>query len=238
MRKEYPVKVTRVTDGPQNGRETSKHPAFGQVSLSRVRGSVKLYGSALDRHDEFIVLRVTRSELNHDLGRNWYYADNKSIVELALSPAQFADMITGLNIGGGVPCTLWYIEGQEVPAIPWDHETESKKVVDSFKREVQETVENLNQFVEQMQSVLNKSGTITKAERDGLSRVLDKFNQLYKDNAPFMVEQFQNAAAKVVTSAKAEVEAFAHRVTVETGVKVLTQASETPEQKRLREGAK
>jgi hypothetical protein len=48
-----------------------------------------------------------------------------------MSAAQFADMITSLNMGSGTPCTLHYLAGVEVPSPP-DHVTEAEHIRDNF----------------------------------------------------------------------------------------------------------
>lgn len=232
MSKEQPVKTSIRDEGPFDGAERREHPAFGQIGLYRGSGNAKLYGSAIDKHSEYIALRVHASYVEHHLGRDWYHTQpGLPLIELKLSAAQFADMITGLNVGSGVPCTLDFVNGKEVPRIPWDQPTESTKVVDSFKREVADKVEALKGEVERLVEIVNHKKALNQADRKDLVDTMNRFAKLFYDSAPFMVDSFSEAAEKVVTHAKAEVEAFVHRVTVETGITALREKAE--EQRQL-----
>lgn len=230
-RKEQPVKVTILDEAHSKGTERREHPAMGNLAFSRCTGRVKLHGSALEHHDEFISMTVCHANVDHHLGRDWHHAlSGRPVLEVRMSHAQFAQAITGMNIGAGVPCTLGYINGDAIPLLPWDQPTESTKVVEAFKREVAMKVAAMRVEVDRLRALLDQK-TVTKGERMEAIGAVERFARLYDDSAPFMVDSFSEAAEKVVTHAKAEVEAFAHRVMIETGTKVLREQAE--EQRQL-----
>lgn len=218
-----PVKTVKSNSHHADETESS-HPAFAQVSLSRVTGSAKLYGSALDTVQEFVTLTVNKSTEMHSLGRNWYSSRQRPLIEIHMSAAQFAEMLTGFG-RQGVPCTLDCLDGKDIPGIPWEHETESKKVVDAFKKNTQAAVEELRKASKDAAELLAKP-TLNKADRRALQWILDKAVQNCESNAPFMVTQFEEAAERVVTAAKSEVEAFTTRVVREAGVQAIREQSQ------------
>lgn len=211
-RKSVPVTETVIPDGHNKGAVEQSHPAFVQVTLHRTSGDFKLYGSALAHNNGAMRLDVVRSTSVHMLGRDWRHGDNRPLISVYLSAAQFAELITNMNCGEGVPGTLSSFDGKGVPEIPFDHETEAVRVVESFKADVAKNVKEMDKLVADVDALLSQP-TLKKAERDAVKSKLGILNHLYRSNAPFMVTQFQEAAEKVVTSSKAEVEAFtAHAI--------------------------
>lgn len=207
-----PVKTEIVKRYAGPDTETKQtHPAFVQVRLSRVTGSFKCYGSALPEVNNVVELTVTESAQYHSLGRDWHHSDTQ-LLQVQLSAAQFAEMITTLNVGGGVCGTLQRFNGKQVPQIPFEHETEATRVVDDFKAKLEKTVDKLNKFQDRVSEILAKK-TLTKADKEEIEGEIHQFAMALRDNAPFAVESFQEAAEKTVSSAKAEVDAFmAHAV--------------------------
>lgn len=93
--------------------ETFKHEGFGMISIGRVHcggsGQV-LYGSNVSHH-EYIQLKISTGYLNRHLNRDWFHED-KTLIEINLSPVQFAEMISvGMN-NGSTPCTLTWFNGK------------------------------------------------------------------------------------------------------------------------------
>ncbi len=60
-----------IEDDPLHG-QTFEHPAFGQISASRVTGSASLYGSDFEHH-AFVEVRISRSQLKRSLARDRFF---------------------------------------------------------------------------------------------------------------------------------------------------------------------
>jgi len=221
-----PVEPKRIKGhGPCNDEEIETHPAYGQVGISRVTGHAKLYGSALDHHQSFIRLGIRHSERHHSLYRDWHFGKD-TIVEVELSHAQFAEMITTPNVGTGVPCTIVFHTTKPgpgmVPSIADSMQTEAEKVVEGFKEGQAEIVERLKKQVTEGYALLDKKA-INKGDRDALREILDFVIREVESNRPFAVSQFQEAAEKVVTQGKAEIEAFTTMAVQSLGLKKLSE---------------
>ena len=93
---------------------TQRHESQVQVSFSRVTcsGPVAFYGSDV-KVNNWIQLKVSTSEKRRNLSNDWYFAD-KTILEIRLSPNQFSELLTTMNVGEGVPATLVYHNGSLV----------------------------------------------------------------------------------------------------------------------------
>lgn len=184
-----------------------KHPAYGLAVFSRTTGGTrKLFGSQV-RCNSTIRLRIAEGEVIHSLGRDSYYGGHRPFVEVEFSPAQFAELLTTMNVGDGIPCTIRYREGKAVEGIPETDKTESEKVSDSFKENLSELAENLSEAHDIVEQLLNKK-TLNKADKESIMRILSKAHQDVSSNLPFMMEQFNKSAQKVITQVKAEVDAF------------------------------
>lgn len=82
------------------------HPAYGMIGASRVSGNAALFDSDIV-HQHFVVLRIGRASRRRDLNRDWVHESGGrgQVVEVAMSEAQWASMISSMNTAG-VPCTI------------------------------------------------------------------------------------------------------------------------------------
>lgn len=204
------------------------HESFGKVGLSRVTGGKdNLFGSSV-RHSNFIRLRIHTAEKERDLHTNWYFA-KKCLMEIDLSPTQFADMITAMNVGDGVPCTIRYVnvpdelnKGQLEPCPSYD---QRKQFEDEFRQDVKDIAGNALKLCKEAETLLAQK-TIKAADRDLLLGLLRKIEQDIRSNLPYVSRQFNEAMDKTVSEAKGEVEAFVQNKIVSLGIEALRKQME------------
>jgi hypothetical protein len=215
-KKEFP---SRTADTSNLGGDIEKHPAFGQIQFSRVQGNPgTLYGTHLDRHYGFVTMTLSRSQRRHNLSQDWYYA-NEQLVEVHLSFTQFAEMITAMNVGQGVPCTIRHLPGQELPHIA-HQETEQKRVQSDFKAKIAGMAEESRRGLAAVESILAKP-TIGKADREEIRNRFGKWMRLIEDSAPFVLDQFMESVERTAVAAKAEVDGFVTSIVHRTGLDAL-----------------
>lgn len=77
-----------------------------------------LFGSSIKHHD-IITLRISPAYMDRDLNYDRYYAENHPYIEINMSQSQFAQAITSLNMGAGVPVTLRQINGEYIEPCPF-----------------------------------------------------------------------------------------------------------------------
>lgn len=83
--------------------------SWGTVGLSRIHGgSGLLFGSDVETND-FMSLTIRKGYKDRTFNRD-KITGSETIAEILLSPTQFAEMITLMNVGTGVPCTIRYTE--------------------------------------------------------------------------------------------------------------------------------
>jgi len=204
---EEPIIKTTVTHGSIS-KERETHPAFGVVKFSRCQGNPgKLFGSHLNNHAGVIRMEVSRAVRDHDLSSDWVHAD-EPLIELELSFVQFAEVLTSMNMGEGVPCTLKMLQGrQPVPSIPMDMETEQEKVAAGFKREAKDFGQKVRGRFKEIEDILAKP-SIGKKDRDAIRSAMRMVLTDVEQNMPFVLESFVESTEKVAQAAKAEVEGF------------------------------
>jgi hypothetical protein len=204
--------------------EVKKHESFGMVGLSRVSCNPpdNLFGSSI-KHGTYIELSIKRAEYHRDLSRDWFFARDE-IVSVKLGPSQFCDLITNMNVGEGVPCTLNYVMREKMQDVP----IEDKRVQfrNEFDKDMEGIASRLDRAVAKLEE-LKKSKTIKKGDIESLRDMVLMARQDIKSNVPFVNNSFAEQMDKTVTEAKAEVEAFATHMVMRTGIAALK--GETPQ---------
>jgi len=196
------------------------HESYGMVGFSRCTGSSgRLFGSSLPNQGTFIRLRLTSATRKHYLGRDWYHGDVQTMYEVDLSAAQFAELLTSMNVGSGVPCTIRFADGRQM-AQPPDELLEAEQVRHDFESKTETVAKKLDGFAKQIMEVLDKP-TITKKDRETAKMALKLIVQDVRSNIPFWLEQFSEATQKITSAAKAEVDAFVTHAVMATGLKSL-----------------
>lgn len=190
----------------KDGTTRTKHPSYGQCQISRVSSNkrVPLYGTANECR-ETIRLSIHSSVHNRDLNRDWYFTDEE-LIEVEMSPAQFAEMITSLNIGSGTPVTIRRIKGQDLiedPPYKADQELFNKE----FNDKVQSVMKDMDQLIDQAKELKNQKSVTKKALMDLMAN-LETVQREIRSNMPFVAKSFEEHMSNVVSSAKIEFEAF------------------------------
>lgn len=195
------------------------HESYGMVGFSRTscRPGVNLFGSAI-KHANIITLRIKQAKKERSLNEDRYYG-GESLIEVAMSQNQFAEAITAMNVGDGVPCTIRRIGKTGVADCP--EETVRQVFEQEFKQHCAEIVEAAAGLVSKAGKILEQK-TVKKSELKELISVLRKLSIELNCNLPFVGSQFNDAMDKIVTDGKNTVEAYIlHRLT-ELGTKALS----------------
>lgn len=200
------------------------HPSFGQLQISRVTigmggSKANLYGSSI-KHNNVIALRIYASRHIIEGDHDWYF-ENGELIEVWLSPSQFAEAITTLNVGGGVPCTIHsmkgmkdYIETPEMNSKQEQHSEHFKTRMVNFSNRIQALQKNVEES-------LCGEKVPGKKERQEIAKNIGFVLQEVRNNIPFFETQFKKQMEQTVMEAKAEIEAFVDHAIVSTGLKAL-----------------
>ena len=85
------------------------HPSWGMVGLYHTQGyGRQCFGSDVTNHNT-IRLVLKHAVKHRELGKDWTMGDD-TLFEVELTSLQFAELLTNMNVGDGVPCTINYTQ--------------------------------------------------------------------------------------------------------------------------------
>lgn len=190
--------------------ETIKHPSYGQVQFCRTTTTgASFYGSELEQ-DHYISLEISTSEINRTLTQDWYF-QNEQLIRVRMSSGQFSELITSMNNGSGVPCTIERLKGEKIPDLP---KQESRKdfVHRKFEDRMREFTNSIRENQSKAKDIVKKK-TLSKQDIHDLTHQLEWLTVEVERNIPFFAKCFQETMDEVVHEAKLEVEnAIQHKI--------------------------
>ena len=201
------IEKTVEGQGTSMERETFKHPAFGMIGFSRVCGGENiLFGSSI-KHNDRIIMKIKHGEQDRCLHEDHYYGHGL-ITEVEMSYSQFAECISTLNVGDGVPCTIRFTEKDG--NIPYIKENNSKR--EQFRNEFSDTIlkamEQVQDQINDIQKSLDDKKNLGVKDRKEMISKLQQVKYNIGSNLDFCVEQFDEQMDKTTMEAKGEIEAF------------------------------
>ena len=192
--------------------ERQDHESFGMLGFSRVCCGPKgmnLFGSAI-RHTRVISLTLRRAHQVRHLNEDRYYA-HEELFRVEMSPTQFAELISTLNMGDGIPCTITRVGKEMMADCP--ETTMRRKFEAEFEQMAHDITKSITDLIRQAQEIMEKKN-INKGDRKEIMDKLAAISQDIHANMPFVCEQFNESMDKIVGDAKGAIEAFfLHRAT-------------------------
>ena len=166
-----------------------KHPSYGMLSFNRTSGGItSLFGSSI-KHKDTIRMRLLEGEVDRHLNSDYYFGHNE-IVEVEMSYSQFAEAITSMNQGCGVPVTIKY--------------RQDKGNIEDVKNQ-NKIADNL---INETSKLFEEKKSFTKADKENILSMLRKLKQEIGVNTEFTYEMFNEQMDKTTLEAKGEIEAF------------------------------
>jgi hypothetical protein len=197
-------------------RTRTAHDSFGLIHFSRWTSShaQNFFGSDI-KHDRGIRITISSALLERSLGADHHYED-KLMLAADMTENAFAEMITTLNIGTGVPITLkTFADGDLVIPAPPPDVPKGELVLREARDSAKEGTAELRKVIASLRDLL-EGGNLRKAGIRQLIRELEAAVSKFDDHVPFMLEQFTRTVEKMVTDAKATVRAAASPVVIES----------------------
>lgn len=194
----------------------TEHESYGQISIGRVstNPAIACYGSDLT-HGHYIALEISTSTHDRTLNHDWYHAD-KTVIRIRLTELQFAQMISSMNQGGGVPCTIERMNGKMVADPPFTSKVET--VTNEFSEKAKDIGRLMDGATKRLQAMVAPGGKTTKGELVELLREFEAITREISSNMPYMHKQFIEAAEKVVAAAKMDITAHIATLTGRAGI--------------------
>ncbi len=197
-----PIAPTVRAEPPPMEGTVKTHPAYGLLGISRVQGNPgTLFGSEIKQPMSFIRITLTRAEDHWSLSRSWHHS-RQQLVELDMTHSQFAEMITTLNVGSGVPCTIRYLPGEELPRIADD-----STIHDQIKADVKDTAHEAVDRIKALHAAIAEA-KLPKGVQNKLLELARSAAASLDNSLPFVLDQYQEALDSMKAKAAAEVDAM------------------------------
>jgi hypothetical protein len=183
-----------------------EHESYGLLQISRCQctPATNVFGSSVKTGNP-IRLRISRAVRYRGLNEHTYH-DKQQLIEIEMSPSQFADAITSLNCGVGTPVTLLRVNCERMADCP---DIDQRQLFhEEFNQDVADASKQLTELLKEAKEILGSKGAVKAADKKGLLNKIGSVEQNIRANMPFVHQQFNRAMDKTTSEAKAEVEAF------------------------------
>ena len=200
--------------------EKFRHGSYGNLNIYRSTGEKRtLFGSDL-KQGNTINLEISLSELTRGINNDWYYPYEK-LIQIEMSPVQFAEAITNMNTNG-VPCTIKMFDGKRIDECPEVNKGEI------FKKEFTQTLNGTTSIAKNLVKEVAekfKKKTLNKSDKEEIMSMLNKIYQNLGSNLDYMVDCCKKQVDKTVVEGKSEVEAYIMNRVNTLGLKALEKES-------------
>ena len=187
-------------------KNTKKHPSYGMLSFSRCHcgGEKALFGSSI-LHNNTITLTLREGEVDRHLNSDWYHG-KKRLFEVEMSYSQFAELISSMNQGDGIPVTIREVMGERKEDCPF--ENKRMEFVNEFSQKVKDVQKICNDLINNTKKLFDTKKPLNKSEKENILAQLETIKREVDSNIPFIADSFNEQMDKTVLEAKGEVESF------------------------------
>lgn len=194
---------------------------MGTISWSRSSCSEPrtMFGSEIKTTSP-VTVRIDRAHVVKLSERDYnVLSDNRPYIEVELTPVQWAEFLTSGNVCGGVPCTVHSVEGKQMSKV---EPTDIAEIYNVAVRErFDEFEKGIKRFEQRIAAALVKGKAMTKTELKEMLSDLSVFRTNTVANVNYVRDRFVEDMGSVVAKARAEVNAYAERTLINTGVQCL-----------------
>lgn len=189
-------------------RKIEKHPSYAIASFSRITGGDgKFFGTTVNP-DHYIVLKIAVGEKEIDwTGKERFYSDHSSIIEVKMTNNQFAELITTMNTGNGTPCTMYRLQGKGIESAP-AQSSKVMNVIENANNKMQEQNEKLVQELNVIRDILENKKAISQADRETIKKALFSVDARIKDGGEFYSKKINDIGEIVKQEIRTEIDAM------------------------------
>ncbi|WP_018234401.1 hypothetical protein [Thioalkalivibrio thiocyanodenitrificans] len=222
--RDIPASKTVLQQGTVHEAVRYEHNAFGRVTLTKRQGSGNLFGSAL-KHSNQVCLTIERATLDRHLSTDWVRGTD-TIVEMVMSEAQWAQLVSSMGCGTGTPVTLTRAPTPGTPSDPMPGlaaEPTKKVFDDEIRQACEKQIQDAKGLLERFEQMLESGKAIPKKEARSCVRRLRTLVENMPQDMAFLQSRFVESMEKTVEAGKAEIEAHVANVAMRTGLDTLRQ---------------
>ena len=194
----------------------TEHPSFVQVQLSRITGGMVLYGPFLRNTTSAVQFTVYQSQRALDADGEVRFVPGKKLIELRMTPGQYAQLVGMMGYYGGVPGTLVSLCGDDIPRLEGETGVQDR-IVALFKDRISDLVKLADKAQQMAQDLVDKKSKGKASDRMAvLSACVDTARTL-SDAVPFLLEMLGEAAQGIVKEAQIEIESTLSVIAADAG---------------------
>ena len=124
-----------------------------------------------------------------------------------MSYSQFAEAITSMNMGSGVPVTIRYLRDVgNIEACPFTDKR--KQFENEFKTNLNKANSEAQELISSVETLLKEKKTLTKADKEEMLSKLISISRNIEENNNYLYRQFNEQMDRTTAEAKGEIEAF------------------------------
>lgn len=207
-------------------RKKETHESYGLLQFSRTTRSQEttLFGSSIP-HKETIRLRISPANIERSLSHEYINTGEEgAIIEAELSLTQFAEAISSLNLGSGIPITIRRLNGKGIE----EPEFISKRRLyeQEFDEKMKSLADKLSDLTKQSNDILTNKKSINKADREVIQKGIESLVTEIKSNITYMASAYNEQLDKTTLEAKGEIEASISNRINQLGLQSLQQLLE------------
>lgn len=195
------------------------HRSWGMIGVARCSGGGNGFFQSDIHCGEYIQLTIKTAQKQRSLNKDWVMGD-EILCQVKLTPMQWAEMLTLMNYGDGVPCTIQYTEK--------DGYVKFQQEEDKLELLLKETDEKVDKGKEYIKSVETKiinlanEKKISKKVAEELLYELGNANScLGGHSIDFIKKQAREQIENMTVQAKANITAYVDNKIYSTGLKEL-----------------
>lgn len=180
-----------------------------------------MFGSEI-KTDSPVYIRISQASVS-----NWggtptdkhIHGKNPAIVEVEMTPIQWAEFLTAGHVDDGVPCTITSLNGKLISPV------EMENIAYEYGQHIDEKFndfrDGIKRFEDEIEQTLESGKSMGKTQMKELLHHMKCFRENTPANIRYAHDRFREDMANIVAKAKAEVNAYAELRLGDYGVKCL-----------------
>lgn len=205
-----------------------KDKSWGTIVFNRCYGGggTELFGSDI-KNNTYIELTIKHAQKCRSLGRDFTMGDD-TVVQVKLSPLQFSELLTNMNVGDGVPCTIKYT--QKDGFIEYKSEKRKIEIISAEREKATDTqIETLKTIYDNIVNLLNTNKIPKTQGREIVDKLSCVLNFLENGGSDFLRKQSNEEIENMILEAKTQVSDYVNTKIFSVGLeKLLQDADITP----------
>lgn len=180
-----------------------------------------MFGSDI-KTDSPVYIRICNASVS-DMGGTptdqHIHGKHPAIIEVEMTPIQWAEFLTAGHVDDGVPCTITRLNGKGMSRV------EMRNVAEEYGNYINEKFEDfqkgIKRFEDEIEQTLESGKSMGKTQMKELLHSMKCFRENAPANLKYAHDRFREDMAKMVVKAKSEINAYAELRLGDYGVKCL-----------------